>query len=40
MLKQRVTTIQDRTASLLRQSETALMDAMDAIKAAQAARRD
>ncbi len=35
MLKQRITTIQDRTAQLLRLSEDALIDAIDAIVAAQ-----
>lgn len=39
-LKQRVATIQDRTASLLRTTEAALLDAMDAIKAAQDAKAD
>jgi nitrite reductase (cytochrome c-552) len=36
-LRTRVTTIQDRTASLLRLSETAILEAMDAIAAARAA---
>jgi nitrite reductase (cytochrome c-552) len=36
MLKDRVVTIQERTAVLLRQTEAALTDAMDAIKAAKA----
>lgn len=36
-LKERVATIQDRTAGLLRNSETALLDAIDAIDAASSA---
>ena len=37
MLKERIVTIQERTARSLRETETALADAMDAIKAAKAA---
>lgn len=37
LLRERILTIQDRTAELLRLSEAALLDAMDAINAAQAA---
>jgi nitrite reductase (cytochrome c-552) len=37
VLKQRIITIQDRTAELLRQSEEALLAAIDAINAAQSA---
>jgi len=37
-LRQRVTIIQDRTAGLLKKSEAAILDAIDAIKAAMASR--